>query len=61
MVKLKMKCSDLGYDCDFEATSNFVDDIIYKIGEHLNVKHHVQNLDDEIKDKIKWYLKAKLF
>lgn len=59
MSKLKLKCADLGFDCDFEAESDYVDDIIYKIGEHLYVKHKISSLDDELKDRIKWNLKVK--
>lgn len=60
MSELILKCKDLGFDCDFEARSQYVDDIIYKMGEHLYVKHHVTDLNPELKDKIKWNLKVKI-
>ena len=52
MVKLTIECRDLGNDCDFQAKRNYVDDLIYKIAEHLYVKHGLTQLNDEIKDRI---------
>jgi Predicted small metal-binding protein len=59
MVKLTIECKDLGNDCNFQAESNYVDDLIYKIAEHLYIKHGLTQLNDEIKDRIKWKIKVK--
>jgi len=52
MTKFIFKCREIGFECDYETSGRYVDEIVPKIIEHLRVAHNIEKLDDDMKDRI---------
>lgn len=52
MAKYIFRCKDIGFDCDYEASGKYADEIVPKIVEHLRVIHKIQEMDDDMKDRV---------
>lgn len=61
MSKYQFKCRDIGLDCDFTVSGREAADLIPHIAEHAKNTHNMEDIDDEMKDKINNSIKKKLF
>ncbi len=61
MAKYQFKCKEIGLDCEFQVTGKEAADLIPQIAEHARTAHQMEEIDDEMKDKINNSIKKKLF
>jgi len=48
-----MKCSDVGVDCDFEATAPTEAELMVKLQEHARTAHGFKDIPPELVAKVK--------
>ena len=48
-----MKCSDVGVDCDFEATAPTEAELMKKLQEHARTAHGLKDIPPELVAKVK--------
>lgn len=61
MAKYEFKCRDIGLDCEFSVSGKEAADLIPHIAEHAREAHGMEQVSDEMKDKINNAIKRKLF
>ncbi|GGM78923.1 hypothetical protein GCM10007108_16400 [Thermogymnomonas acidicola] len=61
MASYKFKCRDIGMDCDFKASGKTVDELMPKIAEHAKNAHHIEQIDDNLKQKVQSAIKKSMF
>ena len=52
-----MKCSDVGVDCDFEATAPTEAELMVKLQEHARTAHGFKDIPPELVAKVKAAIK----
>lgn len=60
MTKYQFKCKDIGMDCDFQVTGKEAADLIPQIAEHARTTHQLEEISEDLKDKINESIKKKL-
>ncbi|MCL4336995.1 MAG: DUF1059 domain-containing protein [Candidatus Thermoplasmatota archaeon] len=61
MSKYQFKCKEIGMDCDFQVTGKEAADLIPQIAEHARTTHQLDEIGDDLKDKINDSIKRKFF
>ncbi len=61
MAKYQFKCKEIGMDCDFQVTGKEAADLIPQIAEHAKTEHQLDEISDDLKEKINSSIKRKLF
>lgn len=52
MTKI-MKCSSVGFNCDFVARGQNEDEVMTKVAEHARKDHGMQTIPEEVATKVK--------
>ncbi len=61
MSRYEFRCRDIGMECDFNVSGKEAADLIPQIAEHARSVHELENIDDDMKDRINNSIKKKLF
>lgn len=61
MARYQFKCKEIGMDCDFQLTGKEAADLIPQIAEHARNAHQLDEISDDLKDKINNSIKKKFF
>lgn len=61
MARYQFRCKDIGMDCDFSVSGKEAADLIPQIAEHARGSHQVEEIDDDLKEKINNSIKKRLF
>lgn len=61
MAKYQFKCREIGMDCDFQVTGKEAADLIPQIAEHARNTHQMEEISEELKDRINDSIKRKIF
>lgn len=48
-----MKCSSVGFNCDFVARGRNEDEVMTKVAEHARKDHGMQTIPEEVAAKVK--------
>jgi predicted small metal-binding protein len=48
-----IKCSDIGYDCGWEAKAGTEDELLGKVVEHAKADHGMETITPEVVEKVK--------
>jgi predicted small metal-binding protein len=48
-----LKCSDIGFDCGWEAKAETEDDLLGKVAEHAKMHHGMEEVTPEVLQKVK--------
>lgn len=61
MAKYQFRCRDIGIDCDFKVSGKEAADLIPQIAEHARSAHQMEEIDDDLKDRINNSIIKRLF
>ena len=61
MASYKFKCKDIGMDCDFQASAKNAADLIPKIADHAKTAQGIEEINDELKQKVNGAIKKSFF
>lgn len=59
MAKYQFKCREIGMDCDFQVTGKEAADLIPQIAEHARTAHQLEEINDDLKEKINGSIRKK--
>jgi predicted small metal-binding protein len=59
MAKYQFKCREIGLECDFQVTGKEAADLIPQIAEHARSAHQMDEISDDMKEKINNSIKRK--
>lgn len=59
MAKYEFRCRDIGMDCDFRVSGKEAADLIPNIAEHARGSHQMDEISDDLKEKINDAIKKK--
>jgi predicted small metal-binding protein len=48
-----MKCSSVGFNCDFVASGQNEEEVMTKVAEHARKDHGMQTIPEEVAAKVK--------
>jgi len=51
------RCADVEKDCDWLVTAQNTDELMKQIDEHVNNKHNIQEIPEELKVKVESAIK----
>ncbi len=61
MASYRFRCRDIGMDCQYEVSSKKAEDLIPEIVDHAKKDHGIENIDDDLKQKINGAIKRRIF
>ncbi len=61
MSRYQFRCKDINLECDFTVSGKDAADLIPQIAEHARSSHQMENIDDDMKDRINNSIRKKLF
>jgi predicted small metal-binding protein len=61
MASYRFRCRDIGMDCQYEVTSKKAEDLIPQIVEHAKNQHGIEEINEDLKQKINGAIKRRMF
>lgn len=61
MASYHFKCKDIGMSCDYHVSAKRPEDLIPQIAEHAKEAHSINEVSDDLKQKINSSIKKKIF
>lgn len=61
MASYHFRCKDIGMSCDFRVSGKSAEDLIPDIADHAKSAHGIEEIDDQLKEKVGNAIKKRIF
>lgn len=61
MASYHFRCKDIGMSCDFRVSGKTAGDLLPEIVDHAKTAHGIEEIDDQLKEKVGNAIRKRIF